>query len=162
MAGLLGPSIGGIIAGIILVTMASLPVCCGVCKEPGATKIIGGLAIGFSLVVTFVPFISASLAIEGAIADVCDGTDCRCSEENKNAMRKFVVGYGYAPGWACIVLAATAVGIGCCACCRCCGPLSSYDQHNVDEATVVGHPVMQRTHATVVGPTQSCSAQCSV
>ncbi|CAE7566727.1 ESD [Symbiodinium natans] len=125
-ASLYGGSFGGMALALIMVILASLPLCCGVLKQYG--KIIAGITIVLGLLSLVVPLFGSMGAcgpfVDAICSERCSGYECTATERDDmssvcNALG-FLVVYIGAFGWATCVLGIVAAALGCCVCCGCC------------------------------------------
>jgi len=126
-AGLLGGSIGGIVLGLLMVIIASLPLCCGVLKQYG--KVLAAIAIILGLASLVVPFLGSMGACGPFVDHICDDLcpgEIQCTQLDRDSLTTtcnalgFLVVYLGAFGWAACVLGIVAASLGCCVCCQCC------------------------------------------
>ncbi|CAE7457959.1 ESD [Symbiodinium natans] len=138
-ASLYGGSFGGMALALIMVILASLPLCCGVLKQYG--KIIAGMAIVLGLVSLALPLLGSMGAcgpfVDAICNERCSGYECSAQERDDmsslcNALG-FLVVYIGAFGWATCVLGIVAASLGCCVCCGCC-------KANMNEPAAKGGP----------------------
>ncbi|CAJ1392384.1 unnamed protein product [Effrenium voratum] len=147
-ASLYGGSFGGMALALVMVTLASLPLCCGVLKQYG--KIIATVAIVlgiFSLIIPAFGSMGACVPFVDAICqERCSGYECTSDEKDAmgsvcNALGIFVVYIG-AFGWLTVILGIVAASLGCCVCCGCCK--AKMDEPGAGAPpVVVGAPVQQ-------------------
>lgn len=156
-AKMLTGSIVGAVVAIILIVIASMPVCCGVAKENKSTLCCMGTFVGIiAAVCNFVPLIAALVATTEAVDHHCDKCNCT-DEEREDAKHIFgfwgaIIGYMHGMGFLVVVLATTAEVLVCCMCCPCCGPLKTYrDAQKLPQGPAVQVPQVQ---GNVVGAPQ--------
>ncbi|OLP84968.1 S-formylglutathione hydrolase [Symbiodinium microadriaticum] len=147
-AGLLGGSIGGIVLGLLMLILASLPLCCGVLKQYG--KVIAAIAIVLGLAALGIPFLGSMGACGPFVEHICDDLcpdQIQCTQLDRDNLSAtcnalgFLVVYIGAFGWAACVLGIVAASLGCCVCCQCC-------KAKLDDGPKQGQP------AVVVGAVQ--------
>lgn len=139
VAAILGGSITGVVIGLVMTVLASLPLCCGVMKEKG--KQIATTAMINGIVVCFIPAITGFVVGASIVDKMCDrcGT---CSDADKEAAQTHVgvagviVAYVHGFGWLALILGITAASLSCCICCNCC------KMKNVPVATSGSGPVV--------------------
>ncbi|CAE7907457.1 ESD [Symbiodinium sp. KB8] len=120
-AGLLGGSIGGIVLGLLMLILASLPLCCGVLKQYG--KVIAAIAIVLGLAALGIPFLGSMGACGPFVEHICDDLcpdQIQCTQLDRDNLSAtcnalgFLVVYIGAFGWAACVLGIVAASLGCC------------------------------------------------
>ena len=141
-ASLYGGSFGGMAIALVMVILASLPLCCGVLKQYG--KIIATVAIVLGIVSLLVPAFGSMGAcvpfVDAICQERCSGYECTQEEKDGmgslcNALGIFVVYIG-AFGWATVILGIVAASLGCCVCCGCCK--AKMDEPSRSPSVVVG------------------------
>ena len=141
---LMAGAIGGIVLGLLMIILVSLPLCCGVLKQYG--KCIAAIGIVLGLVALVVPYIGSMGSCGPFVDAICDAR-CdynQCSAEDKEVMLDacnflgFIFAYTVALGWVACVLGIVAASLACCVCCQCC-------KAKLDE------PVVQQKPPVVVG-----------
>lgn len=149
-ASLYAGSLGGISLGLLLVALASLPLCCGVLKEH--SKAISTITICLGILTLVVPLLGSLSAcgpfVQSVCSDRCPSYECTKQEEEDiaqvcHALGFFVV-YITAFGWVSCIVGIIAASLGCCVCCQCCRPM---------QKDLAGSPPRRRPtagHPTVV------------
>ena len=152
-ASLWGGSIGGIVTGLLMIVLVSLPLCCGVLKQYG--KVIAAIGIILGLLALVIPYFGAMGScgpfMDAVCGDRCPGYECSDSDKEVaiaacNALGFIFVYFGVF-GWAACVLGIVAASMACCVCCQCCNAKMD------TEVTVVQQtPVMPIAVGQPVGP----------
>lgn len=131
-AKLMAGSIVGFVLGIIVIVVASVPLCCGYdANMPSCPKLVGVAAILCGIIIIFVPIMGVSSAADGAAADTCAKCDDGCTEEEEQSIENvlgalgFIIAYTAGMGFLSIIVGVTASILGCCVCGACCGPLKT-------------------------------------
>ncbi|CAK9024517.1 S-formylglutathione hydrolase [Durusdinium trenchii] len=139
---LLGGSLGGIGVAILVVVLASLPLCCGVLKQFG--KWIGAAGIILGLLAIIIPAFGSMGACGPWVDELCSAscTGCTSSERSDisalcNALG-FIIVYLGAYGWAAIVLGIVGASLSCCVCCGCCKAKMDQSQVTTTQVVVIG------------------------
>ncbi|CAK9079863.1 unnamed protein product, partial [Durusdinium trenchii] len=128
-ASLYAGSFGGVLLGLLLCILASLPLCCGVLKEH--SKVISTITISLGILTLVVPLLGSLSAcgpfVQTVCSDRCSGYECTSQEEEELSQvchaLGFIVVYIGAFGWAACVVGIVAASLGCCVCCQCCRPM---------------------------------------
>lgn len=121
-ASILAGSLVGFFLGVVLVVLLSLPLCCGILKEPA--KIIAGVGILLGFIIQFIPAIAGAVATSIVIDKQCKESACtdadkKILKETLTALGVFVA-YTLGHGWTCIIIGITIMALGCCVFCKCC------------------------------------------
>lgn len=128
-ASLYAGSLGGVSLGLLLLVLASLPLCCGVLKEH--SKAISTITISLGILTLVVPLLGSLSAcgpfVQSVCSDRCPGFECSVQEKEDisqvcHALGFFVV-YISAFGWVSCIVGVIAASLGCCVCCQCCRPM---------------------------------------
>lgn len=115
--------------GLLLLVLASLPLCCGVLKEH--SKAISTITISLGILTLVVPLLGSLSAcgpfVQSVCSDRCPGFECSVQEKEDisqvcHALGFFVV-YISAFGWVSCIVGVIAASLGCCVCCQCCRPM---------------------------------------
>ncbi|CAK9071356.1 S-formylglutathione hydrolase, partial [Durusdinium trenchii] len=121
---LIGGSVGGIAVGILVVVIASLPLCCGVLKQFG--KWIGAASIILGILAIVIPAFGSMGACGPWVDELCSASCTGCTSSQRSDIGAlcnavgFIIVYLGAWGWAAIVLGIVGASLGCCVCCGCC------------------------------------------
>lgn len=115
--------------GLLLLVLASLPLCCGVLKDH--SKAISTITISLGILTLLVPLLGSLSAcgpfVQSVCSDRCPGFECSTQEKEDisqvcHALGFFVV-YISAFGWVSCIVGVIAASLGCCVCCQCCRPM---------------------------------------
>ncbi|CAL1146536.1 unnamed protein product [Cladocopium goreaui] len=138
-----GGSIGGIVVGLLMIILVSLPLCCGVMKKQG--KVIGAIGIVLGLLSLIIPYFGAmgSCApfMDAACANRCTGFECTQYDKDValSACQALGVIFVYLGvfGWLACVLGIVAASMACCVCCQCCNAKLDTEVIAVQQTPVV-------------------------
>ncbi|CAL1170171.1 unnamed protein product [Cladocopium goreaui] len=123
-ASLWGGSIGGMVVGVLVIVLMSLPLCCGVLKQYG--KVIGAIGIFLGLLALVIPLFGALGSCVPFVDAACNDACTPCTDEEKKIWASacqtlgIVFVYMVVFGWAACVLGIVGASLACCVCCQCC------------------------------------------
>ena len=125
VASLWGGSIGGIVLGVLVISLVSMPLCCGVLKH--YRKALGSVGIVLGTVAVFIPLVvalaSCASYVDGLCEDLC-GTGSRCEYQYKGIWTEECLTYGIVHvyvvvfGWAACISGISGVILAVFLCCN--------------------------------------------
>ncbi|CAL1170178.1 unnamed protein product [Cladocopium goreaui] len=123
-ASLWGGSIGGMVVGILVIVLMSLPLCCGVLKQYG--KVLGAIGIVLGVLALVIPLFGALGSCVPFVDAACNDACTPCTDEEKKIWASacqtlgIIFVYLVVFGWAACVLGIVGASLACCVCCQCC------------------------------------------
>jgi len=131
-------TIAGIVIGLLMVIVLSLPLCCGILKQYGVW--IAGVGNLIGLVACIFPLMGSMIASAKLVDSTCDRCGS-CSDEERETIKKqvktivYIGPYLFAHGWVAVVLGIVSAGLGFCICCKCCRMKDDGSQNEKDSVT---------------------------